>query len=252
MEDAVSGRLGKSVTLDGVRFAFPGASFSFDLSVPASSVVVVIGPSGAGKSTLLDLIAGFKMPTSGRILIGDDDVSGLPPAARPVSVVFQENNLFAHLDVAANVGLGRRPDLHLTEEDRALVAAAVERVGLAGKEKRKPASLSGGERQRVAVARALVRRRPVLLLDESFGSLGPALRDSMLGLVSDLHRETGMTIIMVSHNPDDAIRLSAHLVFVEGGRVAEEGPADKLLSPDGPAVLRAYLGVGSGGPSREG
>src|SRR5690606_25612104 len=129
-----------------------------------SSIVAVMGPSGSGKSTLLNLVAGFETPASGAVLIGGDDVSRRPPPARPVSMVFQENNLFAHLDVAQNVGLGRSPSLRLSAEDRTDVAAALARTGLAGKEARLPAELSGGERQRVALSRALVRDRPVLLL----------------------------------------------------------------------------------------
>ena len=150
--------------------------------VDASSITAMIGPSGSGKSTLLNLVAGFETPRSGRVLIGGRDVTALPPSARPVSMVFQENNLFAHLDVEKNVGLGRSPALRLTAEDRRAVAEALSRTGLAGKEKRLPRELSGGERQRVALARVLVRDRPVLLLDEPFASLGPALRDDMLEL----------------------------------------------------------------------
>src|SRR5690606_10209232 len=124
--------------------------------------------SGAGKTTLLNLVAGFEKPESGRILIGGRDVTLLGPAQRPVSMVFQENNLFAHLSVEKNVGLGRSPSLRLKEADRAAIHDALARTGLSGKQKRLPSELSGGERQRVALARVLVRDRPVLLLDEPF------------------------------------------------------------------------------------
>ena len=140
----------------------------FDAEFAPASVTAIMGPSGSGKSTLLNLVAGFEMPKAGRVLIGDMDVTGLPPARRPVSMIFQENNLFAHLDVEKNVGLGRSPSLRLTADDRDAVANALARTGLAGKEQRLPRELSGGERQRVALARALVRNRPVLLLDEPF------------------------------------------------------------------------------------
>ena len=238
----MSERSGNSVELRDVRFAHPDMMFAFDLNVPAGQVAVILGPSGAGKSTLLDLVAGFRIPRSGRIIIGGRDVTDLPPSARPVSIVFQDNNLFAHLDVAANVGLGRRPDLRIGPADREMVAVAIARVGLAGKEKRKPAELSGGQRQRVAIARALVRRRPVLLLDEPFASLGPGLRDDMIGLLAELHAEIRMTVLMVSHDPQDAMRLSAHVIYLEGGQVAAEGPASELLVRGGPAALNAYLG----------
>ena len=170
---------GAAVRLENVAFSYGETAMSFDLDVEASEIVAIMGPSGSGKSTLLNLVAGFEAPSSGRILIGGEDAAGLPPAQRPVSMVFQENNLFSHLDVARNVGLGRSPSLRLTGADRADIAAALARTGLAGKEKRLPAELSGGERQRVALARALLRDRPVLLLDEAFASLGTSV-DSRL------------------------------------------------------------------------
>jgi thiamine transport system ATP-binding protein len=157
-------------------------------------------------------------------------------------MVFQENNLFAHLTVAQNVGLGRAPNLKLTDNDRAAIADALTRVGLKDKEQRKPEALSGGERQRVAIARALVRERPVLLLDEAFASLGPALRHQMLDLVNELRRETGMTVLMVTHTPEDALYLDAQLLFIENGEVVAQGPAKDLLSETGPDALRRYIG----------
>jgi len=234
---------GAAVKLDKLAFAYPGGqAMRFDLSVPASEIVALMGPSGSGKSTLLNLIAGFERPDKGRVLIGDADVTRLPPFERPVSMVFQENNLFSHLTVEQNIGLGRSPSLRLSDEDRADVGEAIARTGLAGKEKRLPQALSGGERQRVALARVLVRRRPVLLLDEPFASLGPALRDEMLDLVAELHREQGMTILMATHDPRDAERLSDRLVFVEDGTIAAAGATSEFLAGRGPAAFARYLG----------
>jgi len=235
--------LGLPIRVEGVAFAYGATRMAFDLAVAAAEVVAVMGPSGSGKSTLLNLIAGFEVPAAGRILIGDADVTRLPAAERPVSMVFQENNLFAHLDLAANVGLGRSPTLKLTAADRSAVGEALERVGLGGKEGRRPRELSGGERQRAALARALVRRRPVLLLDEPFASLGPGQRAEMAALVLDLHRETGMTMLMVTHAPEDALALAGRLVFVEAGSIAADGPAAELLGPDGPEPVRSYVGA---------
>ncbi len=232
-----------SIRLDSVTFDYDEMAMNFDLFIEPSTINAIIGPSGSGKSTLLNLIAGFETAKAGRILIDDVDVTDVAPAARPVSMVFQDNNLFAHLDVAANVGLGRRPDLRLTHADRAAVTEAIRKVGLAGKEMRKPQALSGGERQRVAIGRALVRNRPVLLLDEAFASLGPALRHEMLDLVGDVQRETGMTVMMVTHHPDDALRLPSMLFFLESGRIVASGPAVELLADDGPHLLRKYLGA---------
>jgi thiamine transport system ATP-binding protein len=233
---------GVSVHLDGVRFDYGDMAMSFDVSIEASTITAIIGPSGSGKSTLLNLIAGFEEAAGGRIRIGDADVTHLPPSLRPVSMVFQDNNLFAHLDVFSNVGLGRRSNLKLDQTDKTEIQTAIRKVGLTGKEARKPEALSGGERQRVAIARALVRNRPVLLLDEAFASLGPALRHEMLDLIADLHEETGMTIIMVTHHPGDALRLPSTLLFLENGHIAASGPAQDLLSDKGPSLLRNYLG----------
>jgi len=233
---------GAEVRLEQVEFSYGEAAMRFDLAVEASDIVAVMGPSGSGKSTLLNLVAGFETPSRGRILIGGADATLLPPARRPVSMVFQENNLFSHLDVAQNVGLGRSPSLRLTQEDRDRIAAALARTGLSGKEKRLPAELSGGERQRVALSRALVRDRPVLLLDEPFASLGPALRGEMLELVRDLHAEKKMTILMVTHQPEDARALCDRVAFVEDGRVAAFAPAQTMFSAAAPAAFRAYMG----------
>jgi thiamine transport system ATP-binding protein len=165
-------------------------------------------------------------------------------------MVFQENNLFAHLDVEKNVGLGRSPALRLSAEDRHVVAEALARTGLAGKEKRLPRELSGGERQRVALARVLVRERPVLLLDEPFASLGPALREDMLELLDAVHAERQMTILLVTHQPDDARRLADSIIFLEGGRVAASGPAGDFFTREGPAAFRRYIGAGEIGQAR--
>jgi len=205
-----------------------------------------MGPSGSGKSTLLNLVAGFETPQSGRVLIGGADVGAAPPAARPVSMVFQENNLFAHLSVEQNVGLGRSPSLRLTEADQVAIAEALERTGLGGKERRLPRELSGGERQRVALARVLVRDRPVLLLDEPFASLGPALRDDMLDLVAGVHAERGMTVLFVTHQPQDARRIGRNVVFLDNGAVAATGSADDFFVGAGPEAFRRYVGAGAG------
>lgn len=233
---------GASIRLEEVVFGYAGAaSMRFDLSVEPSSIVAIMGASGSGKTTLLNLIAGFEAPSAGRVLIGEQDMAGVPPARRPVSMVFQENNLFAHLDVAANVGLGRSPSLRLTSADQDEVSQALAQVGLAGKEKRLPGELSGGERQRVALARVLLRRRPILLLDEPFASLGPGLRREMLALISDLHSRLGMTTLMVTHHPEDAREIADTVAFLASGRVEAVGAAAQFFSEAGPAGFRHYI-----------
>lgn len=231
------------IRLRNLHFSYGETKMHFDATIPDAVIAAIVGPSGSGKSTLLNLIAGFEKPEVGQILIGDVDVTDLPPASRPVSMVFQENNLFAHLSVEQNVGLGRSPNLKLDAQDRQAIADALTRVGLEGKEKRKPEALSGGERQRVAIARALVRERPVLLLDEAFASLGPALRHQMLDLVRTLHEENKMTVLMVTHTPEDALYLNALLLFLDNGRISAQGPSHELLSPSGPEALQRYIGA---------
>jgi thiamine transport system ATP-binding protein len=235
---------GVPVRLDKVSFSYGEVLLGFDVAFAAGTITAIMGPSGSGKSTLLSLVAGFETPLSGRVLIGGTDVSAVPPAARPISMVFQENNLFAHLSIEQNVGLGCLPSLRLTEADRAAVAGALARTGLAGKERRLPRELSGGERQRVALARVLVRDRPVLLLDEPFASLGPALRDDMLDLVAAVHAERGMTVLFVTHQPEDARRIARKLVFLDNGAVAASGDTDAFFAGSGPEGFRRYIGAG--------
>jgi len=230
------------LALDGVAFRYEEMAMRFDLSVARGEVVAVIGPSGAGKSTLLALVAGFEAPDAGTIRIEGRDMAGIPPARRPVTSLFQEHNLFPHLSLADNVGLGIDPGLKLGDEGRARVAEALGHVGLVGLEARRPAQLSGGERQRAALARSLVRNRPLLLLDEPFAALGPAQRREMLDLVNTLARERGFTVLFVSHQPEDARHAAGRTLFVEGGRILCDGPTAGLFTPPLPPALAAYLG----------
>lgn len=234
---------GAEITCREVRLSRGGLEFAFDFSLAAGGAAALMGPSGSGKSTLLDLVAGFEAPGSGAILIGDRDVTQDAPARRPVSMVFQENNLFGHLDVFANVALGRSPSLSLDEREREDVNAAIARVGLNGKEKRLPATLSGGERQRVALARVLVRDRPVLLLDEPFAALGPALRADMIALVRELSTERGMTLMMATHHPEDAERIADTVLYLEAGTIAADGPVSTFFGPGMPEAFRRYVGT---------
>lgn len=234
---------GATIEFQNVVFSYGETEMNFDLHVKAGEIVATMGPSGSGKSTLLNLLAGFEKPKSGLIHIDDSDVTGHAPAQRPISMVFQENNLFAHLDVEKNVGLGRSSSLNLSSDDKQDIAAALSRTGLSNKEKRLPAALSGGERQRVALARVLVRDKPVLLLDEPFASLGPSLRHEMLDLVRDLHQEHGMTILMVTHHPDEARSIANRVAFIDNGRIISVESTDVMFSVNAPEAFRRYIGT---------
>lgn len=240
-------RNASAVVLEDVRLRLGSAEFHFDCRIARGVITAVAGPSGSGKSTLLNLIAGFEQPDHGRVLIGDEDVSRLSPADRPVSLVFQDNNLFAHLDLFTNVGLGIDPAMRLKPGDRLAVSEALARVGLGGYEKRLPATLSGGERQRAAFARALVRRKPVMLLDEPFAALDPGLRAAMADLLLDLHRETGHTIVIVSHDPQEVARLAADVLFLEAGRIALEASRETFFTRTDIASIADFLGKADGG-----
>ena len=212
-----------------------------NLSIPRGARVAVIGPSGSGKSTLLEAIAGFRGITSGRITWQGRDMTALPPGKRPVAMLFQDGNLFAHLSAAQNVGLGLRPTSRLSPDEQKQVRAALTRVGLKDMGTRKPAQLSGGQQSRVALARALVQRRDLLLLDEPFAALGPALKAEMLDLVAELVQETGATLLMVSHEPNDARRIADQAVLVANNQAHDPLPTLELLD-NPPAALREYLG----------
>jgi len=227
--------------LDGVVIEAGDFTLRADWSVPAGARVALIGPSGAGKSTLLGAIAGFVAPARGRILWEGRDLGPLEPGARPVSILFQDQNLFPHLDVAENLGLGISPALRLGGEERARIARVLARVGLAGADRRRPGTLSGGEAARVALARALLRARPMLLLDEPFAAFGPALRADMLGLVDEIATETGALVLLVTHDPADARRFAQSCVFVAEGSARPPVPTARFFA-EADQTLRAYLG----------
>ena len=226
---------------DSIRATRGSFTLSADLTVPKGARVAVIGPSGSGKSTLLSLVGGFLAPDGGRIRVGGQDITALPPGQRPVSMLFQDQNLFPHLTVAQNVGLGLRPDLRLSDPQRARVSQVLAEVGLDGMDRRRPANLSGGQQSRVALARVLLRARPVLLLDEPFAALGPALKSEMLALLARIADQTDATVLMVTHDPDDARSFAPQTILVDGGVAHPPVPTGPLLD-NPPPGLRAYLG----------
>lgn len=226
------------LTLDATRLERDGFVLTADCRIDAPGLVAVIGPSGGGKSTLLSLVAGFELPDAGRVLWQGSDLGPLPPGERPVAVLFQDNNLFPHLDVLTNVALGISPRARPDADTLKRAREALDRVGLEGMERRRPGELSGGQQSRAALARVLLTDRPIVLMDEAFAALGPALRAEMLALVLELL--PGALILMVTHDPEDARRWAPRTIFIDEGKV--QGPsATGALFADPPEALRRYL-----------
>ena len=227
--------------LDDLTLAQGDFRLIADIAFVEGQATALMGASGSGKSTLLNAIAGFLPPVSGRILWRGADVTGLPPARRDMAMLFQDNNLFPHLTAAQNVALGVRPDLKLSAADWARVTEGLAAVGLADMGQRRPAALSGGQKSRVALARVLVSGRRIVLLDEPFAALGPALKDEMLDLVAARLLGDGRTILMVTHDPDDAHRIAQETVAIVDGR-AHPPVGTRALLENPPPTLAAYLG----------
>lgn len=227
---------------DRLEIAMEGGILRADMNLAAGRRVAVVGPSGAGKSTLLDAVAGFREIVSGKLLWGDQNLTAKDPAQRPISILFQDGNLFPHLSVARNLALALRPDGgRLDQTQREAMTTALERVGLSGFDLRMPATLSGGQRSRVALARVLLQARPVLMLDEPFAALGPAMKDDMLALVEDLAEEIGALVVLVTHDPADARSFAQDIVLVADGLVHEPVPVLNFFSSP-PEAYRAYVG----------
>ncbi|MUK92424.1 thiamine ABC transporter ATP-binding protein [Aliivibrio fischeri] len=224
-----------------VKYRYYTDLFEFDLNVEQGSVVAILGPSGAGKSTLLSLLAGFIEPESGDITINNESQLSRAPHQRPLSMLFQEHNLFAHLSVAENIGLGIKPNLRLNEKDKKRINDAARQVGVDDLLQRLPEQLSGGQKQRVALARCLVQQKPVLLLDEPFSALDPILREEMIVLIQALIKSEKLTVLMVTHSLQDAKALVSHYAFICQQKVLSQGRISELFTQEKPPELTQYL-----------
>lgn len=229
------------LTLNNLTYLYQHLPMRFRFEAQAGERLAILGPSGAGKSTLLSLIGGFLPVSQGTLIMNGVDHTLSVPSARPVSMLFQENNLFPHLTVQQNMGLGLHPGLKLTREQQQQLAAIAEQTGLAEMLNRLPAELSGGQRQRVALARCLLRDRPILLLDEPFSALDPALRGEMLQLVRTVCESRNITLLMVSHSLEDAQQIAPRSLVVVDGRIYWDGRTAGLISGESEAA--AILGV---------
>lgn len=225
-------RFGKTEVLRGLS-----------LKVEAGEWLTLLGPSGCGKTTVLRCLAGFEKPDAGEALLGDRDLLALPPQQRPVHTVFQHYALFPHLTVFENVAFGLRVKGTGSLEVKRQVLAMLERVRMQEFTSRSPAQLSGGQQQRVALARALVMKPQVLLLDEPLGALDAALRRSMQIELKTLQRELGLTCILVTHDQDEALRISDRIAVMHAGKVAQIGSPRELYASPRTAFVAGFLGL---------
>ena len=233
------------VALTRLGQTYPGADApalkGLSLEVADGELCALLGPSGCGKTTAMRMIAGLLEPTEGDIAFDGRSVLRVPPEARGAVMVFQNHLLFPTMSVARNVGFGLRMRGMPAREIAARSEAMLERVQLAGLGARMPAELSGGQRQRVALARALVVEPRVLLLDEPLSNLDPHLRGEMRELILDLHREAGLTTIVVTHDQEEAVVLAGRIALLVDGRLRQEGvPEDFYERPRDSGVARFF------------
>ncbi len=222
---------GDKVVVDGVSFEVaPGAFFS------------LLGPSGCGKTTLLRMLAGFIRPDEGRVFVGGRDVTGLPPNRRPVNTVFQNYALFPHLTVRENIAFGLRIARRPRDEIGAAVDRMLELIQMEEHADKKPALISGGQKQRVAVARALVNRPQVLLLDEPLAALDLKLRQRMLLELDLIHDEVGITFIYVTHDQSEAMGVSARVAVMNAGRIEQIGSPAEIYDAPRSGFVAAFIG----------
>jgi spermidine/putrescine transport system ATP-binding protein len=231
LEDVVK-RFDDTVAVDGIS-----------LEVPRGSFFALLGPSGCGKTTTLRMIGGFEEPTEGRILLGDQDVVGMPPYKRDVNTVFQSYALFPHMSVDDNVGFGLERRGVPKSERSGRVAEVLELVGLSGFARRRPKQLSGGQQQRVALARALVNRPRVLLLDEPLGALDLKLRKQMQLELKRIQGDVGITFVHVTHDQEEAMTMADAIAVMNRGRIEQLGPPQELYERPANAFVAGFLGI---------
>lgn len=229
-----------ALRLDHLEIEKDGFYLSADVEIRQGARLAVIGPSGAGKSTLFELLAGFQRPTKGHMQWNGAEMSG-PPGKRPIAMVFQDNNLFPHLSLKRNAAMALTQKRTLSADIEAKLDEVLERVGLAGLGDRLPSQVSGGQQSRAALARLLLQDKPIWLLDEPFAALGPALKREMLALVREISEGQGGTVLMITHDPKDALEFADQSLLVADGKVT--GPFDTAdLFADPPEALKSYLG----------
>jgi putative spermidine/putrescine transport system ATP-binding protein len=241
---SVAGRE-EAVRLEGLTKSYGdvAAVAGIDLRIGKGEFFSLLGPSGSGKTTTLRMIAGFELPTSGRVLLEGRDVSRLPPYERDVNTVFQDYALFPHMSVGDNVAYGLMIRKIPRQARRERVTEALRLVRLGGYEERKPGQLSGGQRQRVALARALVNHPRVLLLDEPLGALDLKLRQEMQIELKAIQQDVGITFVYVTHDQDEALAMSDRMAIFDRGRIEQVGPPAEVYEAPATAFVAGFVGT---------
>lgn len=204
-----------------VSFAYDKHHFYFDFKIKAGETVAIVGESGAGKSTLFQLLSGFEYPKSGEIILNNINHTFNSPNLRPISLLFQEHNLFNHLTVWQNLALGIRPNLKINWTEQEKIKGLLKQMNLSNYSETYPENLSGGQKQRVGLARCLLRQRPILLLDEPFSAFDPHLRQEMFHLIKDLHQKEGFTLLLITHQLNEFPDFFSQIFTIKNGAYSQ-------------------------------
>jgi iron(III) transport system ATP-binding protein len=229
--EGVSKRYGNVTAVDNVSF-----------TIEPATLVTLLGPSGCGKTTTLRMVAGLESISSGRVLIGGQDVSRLSAAERDVSMVFQSYALFPHMNVLDNVSYGPQSMMKTRAEAEAMAADKLKMLGLSGLERRLPSELSGGQQQRVAVARSLVLEPAVLLFDEPLSNLDAKLRRRVRQEIRELQQSLKLTVLYVTHDQSEALAVSDRIIVMDGGRIAQQGTPHQLYREPAGRFMADFIG----------